>query len=91
MGMIPHATCSTVTYNTKWPQIFTEPDRVDYPSGPSALSRAVADGLAGWACCAREKPPPNYGKGMVKIAERIGCDPNRENLHRLADELLAKA
>jgi hypothetical protein len=50
---------------------------------------ACAQGLAGWAgCMSGNKPPDNWGKGMVEIGQLLGIVPTADNLSKYADELL---
>ncbi len=68
---------------TIWPEVFTNPD---FEYGPDDKMQAVADGLAGWACCALGKPPENFGQGMVRVGEATGVGALEKNLRPLADQ-----
>jgi len=48
----------------------------------------VADGLCGWALCMTgQKPPQNFGAGMVIIAKKVGTV-TPDGLSKLADEII---
>ena len=52
----------------EWPEIFDTKELDDRPD--AAL---CADGLTAWSICmGGEKPHPNFGKVMAKIALRLG-------------------
>ena len=70
----------------QWPEVFTNSHFV-YGSDDSDKLCAVADGLIGWGnCCAGNKPPEGFGKGMVEVSRRIGSSALPENLHALAEK-----
>lgn len=70
-----------------WPKVFTNPDIV-YSQDEAGYVSAVADGLCGWACCMMgATPPPDFGKGMVKIAQRTKQSSSPDSLMALADKL----
>ncbi len=57
-----------------WPEVFTDED-FEYEDTPRKRLHAVADALTGWANCQLgiDKPPAQFGRGMVKIAGVVGC------------------
>ena len=59
-----------------WPEIFLtgiEPTKTK--NHPNRKAILCADGLAGWALCqSGNKPPKNFGNGMVIISSVIGIE-----------------
>lgn len=57
---------------------------------PTEMSdtEVLAHALCAWGCCrAWNRPPPNFGNGMVEVRKRLGtADP--DNLLAMADSFL---
>lgn len=74
--------------NTKtfWPS-FLETGNI--PPNYSRAS-AIADGLMGWGnCMSGNTPCANFGKGMAALSKYLGEPVFSENLHKMADKLIA--
>jgi len=64
-----------------FPEVFTNL-KFEYKQDEKAL--AHCDGLMGWALCmGGNKPPENFGLGMIKIGKILGITPIHENLMQL--------
>ena len=72
-----------------WPKILEEP-KFDYDKclGNEVIQRqACADGLMGWALCmSGNKPPENFGQGMVKISKILDVPAMADNLSEFAEK-----
>ena len=67
-----------------WSKVFTDENFV-YRDNEKDL--ALADGLMGWAnCMAGNKPPKEFGTGMVKIGKLLGISCQPETLMAYSQE-----
>jgi len=71
-----------------FPEVFHNPETVEYEEDNAGRALAIADGLCGWAgCSVGAKMPCNFGAGMVKIKKRLGSAlPN--DLIKMAETLV---
>lgn len=72
-----------------WPEVFIDPSSVTY----TERSKAIADGLVGWANCRitpiGEDLPEMFGMGMVKIGDFLGYGSTANRLNKEADEIIS--
>ncbi len=68
--------------------IFPEIFKTGILPASRTYGQLVADGLCGWALCeAGEKPPKNFGIGIMIIAQKVGTA-TPDGLSKLADEII---
>lgn len=72
-----------------WPNVLEDP-KFEYDksmTGELLQRMACADGLMGWALCmSGNKPPKNFGHGMIKISKIIGMGSTHQNIEKFAKE-----
>jgi hypothetical protein len=69
-----------------WSTVFTDPDFEYDLTDPLIKKIACADCLLGWATCYLEKPPDQFGWGMLKIMDIIGTT-DREEVLKILDDM----
>jgi len=75
-----------LTTQVIWPEVITNTE-YEYV-GENIRERAIADGLSAWGCSRMEKPPDNFGEGMLKIGIILDCVATPEKLMELSDEII---
>lgn len=69
-----------------WDEVFNT-GKIDYPNTHEGTGAAIATGLCGWAnCMMGNKPPENFGNGMVALGQFLAISPTADGFKEAADK-----